>query len=82
MFSRALIRLKLYSLHAIQSSHHLFPGQVRTKAIYMSNTIAKLAGEFSKEKNIAQREVVEGALVEYLIKYGYRREVEAPLKNL
>ena len=48
----------------------------------MSNTIAKLAGEFSKEKNIAQREVVEGALVEYLIKYGYRREVEAPLKNL
>ncbi len=58
------------------------PGMVKTKAIYMSDTIAKLAGEFSKEKNIAQREVVEGALVEYLMKYGYKREVEALLKNL
>jgi hypothetical protein len=58
------------------------PGMVKTKAIYMNDTIAKLAGEFSKEKNIAQREVVEGALVEYLMKYGYKREVEALLKNL
>jgi len=57
------------------------PGLVRTKAIYMSDTIAKLAGEFSKEKNITQREVMEAALVEYLMKYGFKREVEALLKN-
>lgn len=58
------------------------PGVVRTKAIYMSDAIAKLAGEFSKEKNITQREVMEAALVEYLMKYGFKREVETLLKNL
>jgi len=35
------------------------PGLVRTKAIYMSDMIAKLAGEFSKEKNVTQREIME-----------------------
>jgi hypothetical protein len=48
----------------------------------VSDTIAKLAGEFSKEKNITQREVMEAALVEYLMKYWFKREVEALLKNL
>jgi hypothetical protein len=57
------------------------PGMVKTKAIYMSDTIAKLAGEFSKEKNITQREVMEAALVEYLMKYGFKREVETLLRN-
>jgi hypothetical protein len=57
------------------------PGEVRTKAIYMSDVIAKLAGEFSKEKKVALREVMEGALVEYLMKYGFKREVETLLRN-
>ena len=57
------------------------PGEVRTKAIYMSEVIAKLAGEFSKEKKVALREVMEGALVEYLMKYGFKREVETLLRN-
>jgi hypothetical protein len=60
---------------------YAIPGLVRTKAIYMSDMIAKLAAEFSKEKNITQREVMEAALVEYLMKYGFKREVEALLKN-
>ena len=57
------------------------PGEVRTKAIYMSEVIAKLVGEFSKEKKVALREVMEGALVEYLMKYGFKREVETLLRN-
>lgn len=57
------------------------PGEVRTKAIYMSDVIAKLAGEFSREKKVALREVMEGALVEYLMKYGFKREVEMLLRN-
>jgi len=57
------------------------PGLVRTKAIYMSDMIAKLTGEFSKEKNVTQREIVEAALVEYLQKYGFKREIETLLKN-
>jgi hypothetical protein len=60
---------------------YALPGEVGTKAIYMSKVIAKLAGEFSKEKNVALKEVMEGALVEYLMKYGFKREVETLLRN-
>ncbi|SPF51898.1 conserved hypothetical protein [Candidatus Desulfosporosinus infrequens] len=60
---------------------YALPGLVRTKAIYMSDMIAKLAGEFSREKNVTQREIMEAALVEYLQKYGFKREIEALLKN-
>ncbi|KUO73683.1 MAG: hypothetical protein APF81_01895 [Desulfosporosinus sp. BRH_c37] len=60
---------------------YALPGLVRTKAIYMSDIIAKLAGEFSREKNVTQREVMEAALVEYLQKYGFKQEIEALLKN-
>ena len=60
---------------------YALPCEVRTKAIYMSEVIAKLAGEFSKEKKVALKEVMEGALVEYLMKYGFKREVETLLRN-
>ena len=60
---------------------YVVPGLVRTKAIYMSDMIAKLTAEFSKEKNITQREIVEAALIEFLEKYGFKREIETLLKN-
>jgi hypothetical protein len=58
------------------------PGLVRTKAIYMSDMVGKLTGEFSREKNVTQREIVEAALLEYLQKYGFKHEVEALLKKM
>ena len=61
---------------------YAIPGQVKTKAIYMSDMVAKLAVEFCKEKNLSQREVMEGALLEYLMKYGFKREVDGLLNNL
>jgi hypothetical protein len=61
---------------------YAIPGQVKTKAIYMSDMVARLAVEFCKEKNLSQREVMEGALVEYLMKYGFKREVDGLLNNL
>ena len=60
---------------------YALPGEVRTKAIYMSEVIAKRAREFSKEKKEALKEVMEGALVEYLMKCGFKREVEMLFKN-
>ncbi len=39
------------------------------------------ASEFSREKNITQREVMEAALVKYLQKYGFKHGIEALLKN-
>jgi hypothetical protein len=38
----------------------------------MSDMIDKLAGEFSRKKNVTQREIMEVALVEYLQKYGFK----------
>jgi hypothetical protein len=35
------------------------PGLVRMKAIYMGDMIARIAAEFSKEKNVTQREIME-----------------------
>lgn len=57
------------------------PGLVRTKAIYMSDMVAKLAAEFSREKNLTQREIMEAALIEYLQKYGFKSEIDMLLKN-
>ena len=47
----------------------------------MSDMIARLAAEFSREKNVTQREIMEAALIEYLQKYGFKREVDSLLKN-
>ena len=76
----------LYELLAGSREHgkiprYALPGLVRTKAIYMSDMISKLTAEFSKEKNVTQREIVEAALVEYLQKYGFKKEIETLLKN-
>ncbi len=60
---------------------YAIPGRARTKAIYMSEQVAGMMAEFSQEKNVTQREIVETALVEYLQRYGFKQEVEALLQN-
>jgi hypothetical protein len=47
----------------------------------MSEQVAGMMAEFSQEKNVTQREIVETALVEYLQRYGFKQEVEALLQN-
>ncbi len=44
----------MVKFHDMQS-----PGLVRMKAIYMGDMIARIAAEFSKEKNVTQREIME-----------------------
>lgn len=60
---------------------YAIPGHSRSKAVYMSDKLANAVGDFSKEKNVTQREIMETALVEYLQKYGFKQEVEALLQN-
>lgn len=60
---------------------YALPGLTRTKAIYMNDMIGRLTGEFSREKNVTQREIVEAALIEYLQKYGYKAEIDALIKS-
>lgn len=53
------------------------PGPCGPKSIQMTDGLKRLVEDFSKEKNLRQRDIVEAALVEFLRKYGYGPEVEA-----
>lgn len=55
---------------------YIVPGIATTKTTHMMNTIVQLALDFSREKNITQREIFEVALIEFFKKYGYEQEVE------
>lgn len=57
------------------------PGNPGTKSVYMSNLLSRLMADFSKTKNLSQREIVEAAIVEYLKRYGYKLEVEKLLSK-
>ncbi|KAB7666042.1 hypothetical protein [Bacillus sp. B1-b2] len=57
------------------------PGLFVTKSVHMTNTLDQMVRDFSKEKNINQREVFEVALIEFFQKYGYEREVEKLLQQ-
>lgn len=52
-----------------------------TKSVHMTNTLDQMVRDFSKEKNINQREIFEVALIEFFQKYGYAREVETLLQK-
>lgn len=53
----------------------IIPGIGKTKTVQMMSTIEHLVVDFSKEKNISQRDLFEVALIEFFRKYGYENEV-------
>lgn len=55
-------------------------GRFVTKSVHMTNTLDLMVRDFSKEKNINQREIFEVALIEFFQKYGYAHEVETLLQ--
>ena len=57
------------------------PGTTKTQSIYMSELLGRLMKEFCESKNLKQRDVVEGALIEYFKRYGYQREVDKLLQK-
>jgi hypothetical protein len=57
------------------------PGLFVTKSVHMTNTLDQMVRDFSKEKNINQREIFEVALIEFFQKYGYAREVETLIQQ-
>lgn len=52
-------------------------GVTITKSLCMSHPLAELVKEFSKEKNISQKEIFEVAIIEFLKKYGYENEINS-----
>lgn len=62
---------------------YVVPGITRTKSFYMSDRLSKLIYEFSKSRNISQKEIIETAVIEFLRKYSFEKEVDELLgKNL
>ncbi|MCF8568490.1 hypothetical protein LLE49_27610 [Alicyclobacillus tolerans] len=60
---------------------YAMPGVFTVKSIHMSVSLDQLVKEFSREKNISQREIFEVALVQFFKRYGYEREIEALLSR-
>ncbi|SMB82634.1 hypothetical protein SAMN00017405_0946 [Desulfonispora thiosulfatigenes DSM 11270] len=56
-------------------------GTFVTKSVHMTNPLDQMVRDFSKEKNINQREIFEVALIEFFQKYGYERETHALLET-
>ncbi len=57
------------------------PGIPKTKSIYMSDLLSRLMSEFCTSKNLSQRDVVEGSIIDYLKRHGYKLEVEKLLSS-
>jgi len=51
-----------------------------TKSVHMVYELDQLVREFSKEKNISQREIFEIALINFFKRYGYKDRIEAVLQ--
>lgn len=59
-----------------QIPKYAVPGVPKPKSIYMSSILGNLVSAFSTSKNVSQRDIVEAALIEYLKRYGFQKEVE------
>lgn len=56
------------------------PGIHITKSVHMVYELDQLVRDFSKEKNITQREIFEIALINFFKRYGYKERIEALLE--
>lgn len=57
------------------------PGIFITKSVHMSNQLDQMVRDFSSEKNIAQRDIFEVALIHFFQEFGYEREVKVLLER-
>lgn len=58
---------------------YTLPGLNVTKSVEIPSILDQLVKDYSRDKNVTQREVMQVALVEFLRKYGYANEVKAVL---
>ncbi len=60
---------------------YLVEGIRTTKTIQISHLLSEMVTDYSYTKNISQKEIFEIALIEFLKKYGYKKEIELVLKQ-
>jgi hypothetical protein len=68
---------ELISTHASEARipRYTIRGVYTTKSVSMNYGMDQLIREYSKEKNVSQKDVVEVALIEFFKKYGFQNEV-------
>lgn len=75
-----LIDLLLPTVENGKLPRYSIPGTAKSKTIQMSHLVEQILVDYSREKNITQRELVEVALIEFLRRYGYKEQVERLLR--
>ncbi|WP_289143082.1 hypothetical protein [uncultured Brevibacillus sp.] len=58
---------------------YIVPGIFVTKSVHMANTLDQMVREYSKEKNISQRDIFTVALIDFFQRYGYESQVNSLL---
>lgn len=64
-----------------QIPRYLVPGTPKVKSIYISDLLIQILDDFARSKNVTIKEICEGAIIQYLSKYGYKSEVEMLLEQ-
>lgn len=67
--------IDMFSEAAPTIPRYAVAGSIRTKSFYMSDRGSKLISDYSRSKNVSQKEIVEAAIIEFLCKYSYKDEV-------
>jgi DNA-binding transcriptional MerR regulator len=60
---------------------YLLKGMPVTKGFFISVEVDRLIKNFSREKNISQKDIIQTALIEFFNKYGFKDEVDILLKS-
>ncbi|HVI41320.1 MAG TPA: hypothetical protein VM577_11730 [Anaerovoracaceae bacterium] len=69
--------LESYSNDDMAMPRYVIGGLCVTKSVHMVTGLDLLIREYSTEKNISQKDMFQIAMIEFLKKYGYKREVGA-----
>lgn len=64
-----------------QVPRYLVSGIAKTKSVQLSHLLHQLLEDFSYEKNITQRQILETAIIDFFRRYGYKNEVDTLLSR-
>lgn len=76
-----LIDLLMPALEDGTVPHYAVPGNVKSKSVYLSADLSNLMGYYCERRNLTQKQAYEAAMIEYLRRYGFKREVDSLLKK-
>ena len=74
---RLMELLNSYSNDDMAMPRYVIGGLCVTKSVHMVTGLDLLIREYSTEKNISQKDMFQIAMIEFLKRHGYKREVEA-----